>query len=173
MKELLKRRIIMSGLVYVVAMFYFLIAIELSFKVGIIEMMIQGSILWRIIVILIFIPMCIFIVYYIKQKKKVVDSYKLKEVKEYTITNKQYSDLINSTSKNKINLNELAINNATNEFEDLFIAIDISKELGIKDNSTTESDEKIIRIEVYKPYIAKKYLSIEYPKKIEVLREIR
>ena len=136
-------------------------------------MMIQDSIVWRIIFILIFIPVFIFIVYYLKQKRKVVDSYKLKEVKEYTITNKQYSDLINSISKNKINLNELAINNETNEFEDLFIAIDISKELGIKDNSTTESDEKILIIEVYKPYIKKEYLSIEYPKKIEVLREIR
>ncbi|WWU63274.1 hypothetical protein QJR26_09540 [Clostridium baratii] len=173
MKELMKRRVIMSGLVYVVAMFYFLIAIELSFKVGIIEMMIQGSILWRIIVILIFTSVFMFIVYYVKQKRKVTDSYKLKEVKEYFITNKQYSDLINSISKNKSNINELAINNETNEFEYLSIAIDISKELGIKDNSNTESDEKIIRIEVYKPYIDKEYLSIEYPKKIEVLRKIK
>ncbi|WP_338631267.1 hypothetical protein [Clostridium baratii] len=172
MRELLKKRVFISGLVYAIAMFYFLIAIELSFKVGIIEMMIQDSMVWRIILILIFTPVFIFIVYYVKQKRKLVDSYKLEEVKEYSITNKQYFDLINSMSKNKSNINELAINNVTNQFEDLSIAIDISKELGIKDNSNTESDEKIIRIEVYKPYIDKEYLSIEYPKKIEILREI-
>lgn len=173
MIELLKKRVFMSWLVPMATVFYFLIAIELSFEAGFIEMMIKDSMVWRIILILIFTPVFIFIVYYVKQKRKLVDSYKLEEAKEYSITNKQYFDLINNMSKNKSNINELAINNVTNEFEDLSIAIDISKNLGIKDNSNTESDEKIIVIEVYKPYIPKEYLIIEYPKRIYVLREIR
>lgn len=52
---------------------------------------------------------------YVTQKRKVVESYKREEVKENFITNKQYSYLIISISKNKISIYELAINKVINK----------------------------------------------------------
>lgn len=119
------------------------------------------------------IPVPILCIYLKKCTSEVADTYKLKEINEYRITNKQYFELRESIFKKKIKVNEIAINMATNTFESLDIALDISNSLGINDYSSIKSLEKIIRVEVYKAYTDEFFSGLDYPEKITILKEIR
>lgn len=129
---------------------------------------------FKIIVMIIFMIFMLLVSIYLDiYTFKFSDIYKLKEVNEYSISNKQYFELRESIFNKKNNLSEIAINKATNTFECLDIALDISNWLGINDYSSGDSSEKVIRVEVYKAYRDMCFLFLEYPEKITILKEIR
>lgn len=101
-------------------------------------------------------------------QNKIADTYKVEKTEEFFIDNKQYDIIKNCLLSDRGNIKDIFKNKANSNIEK--VNINIPKE--IKDYSKV-GEERVIKVEVYKPNTDKKYLGIDYPKEIKILKEIR